>query len=63
MYVGENVGGMKKGKAAMHKNGVLNGVMEGTSGELLFPTREDLTHDKAISQIQKLTNTTTPVEL
>ena len=31
--VGENVGGMKRGKAAMHKNAVLN-VLEGVSGEI-----------------------------
>ena len=33
MRIGENVGGMKRGKAALHKNAVLN-VMEGISCEI-----------------------------
>eukprot|EP00523_Entomoneis_sp_CCMP467_P002253 CAMPEP_0168747898 /NCGR_PEP_ID=MMETSP0724-20121128/15895_1 /TAXON_ID=265536 /ORGANISM="Amphiprora sp., Strain CCMP467" /LENGTH=134 /DNA_ID=CAMNT_0008795705 /DNA_START=35 /DNA_END=439 /DNA_ORIENTATION=- len=32
-YASDNVGGMKKGRAAMHKNGVLN-VLEGRDGEV-----------------------------
>lgn len=32
-YCGENVSAMKKGRASMHKNGVLN-VLEGADGEI-----------------------------
>lgn len=46
---------MKRGKAAMHKNGVLNGVLESVHGELSFPTREGFTRASAQQQIQKLT--------
>ncbi|CAB9505021.1 expressed unknown protein [Seminavis robusta] len=41
-YCSENTSGMKKGRAAMHKNGVLN-VMEGCDGEVkILP---DMTED------------------
>lgn len=43
LAVGEAVGGMKRGKAALHKNAVVNGLLEGTSGELVFASKEDFT--------------------
>lgn len=38
--IGENVGGMKRGKVSLHKNGVLN-LLEGVSGEIGWDDGED----------------------
>ena len=55
LFLGEQLGGMKKGKAAMHKNGVFN-FFENLHGELTLPSKEDfITPQSAIQQIQKLT--------
>jgi hypothetical protein len=56
LVIGENIGGMKKGKAAMHKNAVVNGVMEGVNGELAFASLDECTEEAAIAQIKKQLN-------
>lgn len=54
MYMGEGVGGLKRGKASLHKNGVLNNL-RGVASELTFGSRAEFTRDAAIEQISRIT--------
>ena len=46
MRVGANISGMKRAKAGMHKNGILN-VLEGVSGEI--PVDADASFEEALN--------------
>ena len=54
-FMGSNVGGMKRGKASLHKAGILQ-KFEGCHGEVYFEGKENITTVKIIEQISKLIN-------
>mmetsp|Transcript_4737 Transcript_4737/g.7140 ORF Transcript_4737/g.7140 Transcript_4737/m.7140 type:complete len:162 (-) Transcript_4737:117-602(-) len=62
MFVGSNVGGMKRGKASLHKNTVFN-MMEGAACDVSFDGGDglvDVTREKIIHEIARAVSITDP---
>ena len=54
-FMGANVGGMKRGKASLHKSGILQ-KLEGCHGEIYFEGKDSITVAKITEQIAKISN-------
>lgn len=52
-WTGESVGGMQKGRASLHKQGVIN-FFDGIVGEISATSREDLNPSLVSENISKL---------
>jgi hypothetical protein len=55
-YVGENVSGIKRGKASLLESGIFQGTFEGTHGKIQFNGLTEFTPENLRSKLQKLTS-------